>query len=715
MNVRTKALSATVITVVAVLVAWLGATHTNAQNASTRPPTVAESQPSAATPDVVAIAATPADATPEAPDAPDAPDDPDDADDADVEKADPRADEASAELPPIQASGDVIMHWPLQNAPIRQALRQLAMWSQRNIVASKNVDGTITMDLFNVTFREALESLVRMNELAYVEEGNFIYVYTAEELEAMQKKARPLVTKVFHLDYAKPEDVLELIEPLLSDAGNVATTPTAQAGIPTDNATTGGMDYAHKDVVVVTDYQEKVDAIAETIRQTDERPVQVMIEATVMIAQLNEDNHLGIDFSTLDGIDFLGSANSALSTTFPPDLAAGMSFNWTGSDVGLVVQALENITDVNVLANPKLLVVNKQRGEVFVGGEIGYVDSTQQTESGTTQSTAFYPSGTRLIVRPFVGADDYVRMEIHPELSDGSLNPQTNLPDKTTTECTSNIMVRDGHTIIISGLFRESTTQGRQQVPVLGNIPYLGAAFRRTDDEIRREEVIILVTPRVVRQPADEAVSLQLRDDMYGFRVGMRQNLMWFGRSQLAARHLNWAKEHMANGNMGWALWDVNMTLSLSPANDEAIRFKEQLTGEAIWADESRVNLTNWVIETMILNDMGYNVSILTPPHRPGDLMDLPEEVRDALGVGPDHTAPILPEPAERPDPVDETVEEAEPAPSVEPAAQPADPAVEIEDADTQEASADEPMADCRMRDRRGLRAAQPVTYRGFF
>jgi len=688
MNVRTKALSATVITVVAVLVAWLGATHTNAQNALTRPPAVETSPPPTAT-DVDAVAAAPVDAAPGPAEAlAEAADEP-------AENVEP------VDLPPIQAEGGVIMHWPLQNAPIRQALRQLAMWSQRNIVASKNVDGVITMDLFNVTFREALDSLVRMNELAYVEEGNFIYVYTAEELADLEQTARPRVTEVFHLDYVKPEDVVELIKPLLSEDGKVATTPQAAGGIPPDKTTAGGMDYAATDVIVVTDYPENIDAITETVRQTDVRPVQVMIEATIMTASLDEENHLGIDFATLDGIDFLGSSASGAGTFFSGGVgdavadtitggSGGLEFAWFGSDVGVFIEALESTSDINVLSNPKLLVVNKQRGEIIVGNEIGYLNSTTELQTGSvTQSVAFLEDGTRLIVRPYVGADGYIRLEIHPELSVGSVKESGgfSLPEKQTTECTSNIMVRDGHTVVISGMFREKTQQDRHQVPVLGNIPILGAAFRRTDDVLEREEVIILVTPRVIHQAADEAASLQLRDDMTRFRIGMRQNLMWYGRNRLAASHLNWAKEHMANGKTAWALWDINMALSLSPAHDEAIRLKEHLTGEAIWADEPRRDLTDWVVETMILNEMGYNVNILKSPHRPADLMDLPEDVRDALGVGPDYTAPILPEPVERPEAIETEGDEAVPVEPVESAAEGEDPAA------AEEASADEPMA----------------------
>ena len=93
------------------------------------------------------------------------------------------------------------------------------------------------------------------------------------------------------------------------------------------------------------------------------------------------------------------------------------------------------------------------------------------------QTVEFLDTGTRLIFRPYIGEDGYIRMELHPEDSGGSSTP-TNLPFKITTEMTSNIMVKDGHTIVIGGLFRESTTRARSQMPFLGNLPVAGALFR---------------------------------------------------------------------------------------------------------------------------------------------------------------------------------------------------------------------------------------------
>src|SRR5688500_16726599 len=167
------------------------------------------------------------------------------------------------------------------------------------------------------------------------------------------------------------------------------------------------------------------------------------------------------------------------------------------SDVAsMYVGALEGIAGTTVLASPRVLALNKQRGEVIVGRKDGYLTTTT-TDTSTVQTVEFLDTGTRLVFRPFVGDDGYIRMEIHPEDSSGGL--ANNLPFKITTEVTSNIMVKDGRTIVIGGLFREASTRSRSQIPGLGNLPIAGALFRQQRDNTAREEIIILLTPHIVK------------------------------------------------------------------------------------------------------------------------------------------------------------------------------------------------------------------------
>lgn len=568
--------------------------------------------------------------------------------------------EEVTELPPLEVQGEVIPSLPLQDAPIRLVLKQLAQLSQKNIIASQAVTGTVTADLYNVTFREALDAILRVNGFDYIEQGNFIYVYTAEEMEDIREAQRVMQVRVFHLNYAQAEDVQALIAPAMSSDGSIAVTPAAMTGIATSDTSSGGVDYALGDMLVIRDYEENLDQIAEIIEGVDERPRQVLIEATILRATLSEDNALGIDFNTLAGVQFetLDTSSSGLTNattgtfdvpanpndaTFRTDFNSaiapgGFSFGYIGSHFAMFLRALESVTDTVVLANPKLLVVNKQRGEVLVGRRDGYLTTTI-TETTATQTVEFLETGTRLVVRPFIGDDDYVRLEIHPEDSSGSV--ADGLPSEQTTEVTTNLLVRDGHTIIIGGLFREITTSTRAQVPGLGNIPYLGMALGRTVEDTTREEVIVLITPRIIQQPVDEIVSEQLRDDIERIRLGRRQQLMWFGRSRLANSHLQWAKQHISNGNIESAMWDLDMALSMSPRLTEAQDLKEELTQQAVWECEPRVSTSRWIIERMMAQELDLDYRQLTTPERPLDSSELPESWREERGIAPAPRVPL--------------------------------------------------------------------------
>jgi len=189
----------------------------------------------------------------------------------------------------------------------------------------------------------------------------------------------------------------------------------------------------------------------------------------------------------------------------------------------------------------------------------------------------------QLRFRPFIGDDGYVRMELHPEDSSGGLTA-ANLPFEDTTEVTTNLLVKDGHTIVIGGLFRESTTAGRTQVPYLGSLPFAGVLFRQQADSTKREEVIILLTVHVIEtnQAYAEAGEKAL-EDIERVRVGLREYLMPHGRERLAQAHYKWAMQHMDAGRANWALWDLNMALTLNPHFTDAISKKEELTHARAW------------------------------------------------------------------------------------------------------------------------------------
>ncbi|MBI4578850.1 MAG: type II and III secretion system protein, partial [Planctomycetes bacterium] len=256
----------------------------------------------------------------------------------------------------------------------------------------------------------------------------------------------------------------------------------------------------------------------------------------------------------------------------------GFTFGILRNDVAAFIRALESVTDATVLANPKVLTLNKQEGHVIVGRRDGYLTTTV-TETTATQTVEFLETGTRLFFRPFIADDGFVRLEIHPEDSSGGLNEQS-LPFKRTTEVTTNIMVRDGHTVLIGGLFREALTTNRTQVPYAGNIPIAGALLQTNTDATEREEVIILLTVHVVKEDIYARKSAELAEDVELMRMGMRKGLQVYGRNRLAQAHYRWAVEHEEAGRLDKALWDARLAAHLAPTNLPALQLKNRLQEE---------------------------------------------------------------------------------------------------------------------------------------
>jgi type IV pilus assembly protein PilQ len=509
----------------------------------------------------------------------------------------PAATQAAPEPIVVRAiNGRIDLH--ARNMDVVSALIQLRRLERRNIVVSPNVTGTVSLDLYAVTFDEALEAVLRSANLVARQDNSFTYVCTPAEAAERFLPRRTLSSRVFPLAYAGAEDVMKLLQPLLSREGKLSATMASQKGIPTNKEAAGGNEYAAADTVVAVDYPENLERMQAVVASVDVRPRQVLIEATILAASLMDDNSMGVDFTALCGIDFrsltatspggqsitlgqlpeeqLDKSTTAVNSDFIAGMPkGGLKIGYVKNGVAVFIQALEQVTDTVVLANPKVLVLNKQRGEVMVGRRDGY-RTTITTETTTIENVQFLETGTRLVFRPFIGSDGYVRLEIHPEDSTGGLT-EAGLPFEETAEVTTNIVVRDGATIVIGGLFRDNTRTKRGQVPLLGEIPFLGTAFRRSRDEALKQEVIILLTPHIVDDPSDDKVGRQLLAETERFRVGMRQGLQWHGRERLAQAYFRAAGDHLRQGRRTLALWEANAAIGLQPTFLDAIRMREQI------------------------------------------------------------------------------------------------------------------------------------------
>ena len=407
----------------------------------------------------------------------------------------------------FEFTGSGTLEYHGTNLDVRDVFGTLRLLTERNIVVSQDVTAKFSGDLYDMTFEEAVEVICLATGLTATKRGSYLFIENTV-----------FETKVFVLRHSRAEDLKDLIEDMLGAGEKVTASASSAVGIEGDAENAGGDAYASNDVVFVRASSVNMRAIEQMISLVDAAPQQVLIEAVILTADMVYSKELGVDISVLQSLDFqdlsassngfgistgpisadqMANTVNSLQTDFAGDVSdGGINLGFFRGDVAAFVRALQTVTDSTVLAQPKIMALNKQRGEVLLGRRDGFLTTTV-TETGTTQQVEFLETGTRLLFRPFIGENGLIRMEIHPEDSEGGLNT-LGLPFEITAELTTNILVKSGHTAIIGGLFREKNTTIEKGVPGLSSIPVLGKAFGSDIDGVHREEIIVLLTPTII-------------------------------------------------------------------------------------------------------------------------------------------------------------------------------------------------------------------------
>lgn len=525
----------------------------------------------------------------------------------------------------VRIDDNNIVDLHLSDEDLSAVLEMLSIQSQRNIVASKNVQARVTANLYGVTFYEALDAILNVNGYGYIEDGNFIYVYTLEEIAQIEKFNKQRVSKAISLNYLSSVDAAEFVKPLLSEGGQIKTNGKMASFPSMGDVPMGNEEYALAATLVIYDYEENVVEIEALIRQIDTRPAQVLIEATILQTQLNEANAFGVDFAVVADMNFtdwlplggplfgpnalqLGKAGSdavptdgggtALNSTVGGTQGpGGMKIGIVSNDVAVFLRVLDEVTDSTVLSNPKLLCLNRQAARVLVGRKVGYL-STTSTDTATTQTVEFLDTGTQLYVRPIVAPDGMIRMEIKPQVSEAVIRDvkdatgaAVTVPDEITNELSTNVLVRDGQTIVLGGLFRENTVSSRRQVPGLGDLPIIGYAFRGNEDRTERTEIIFLITPTVVNDTAMAEAGKRGTEFAENARAGARAGTLFFSRDKLTSQLNVEAEKLAAEGKTEAALQKIDRSLRLNPMQPEVIGLRQKLTGQkAEWPTRSVLN-----------------------------------------------------------------------------------------------------------------------------
>ena len=248
-------------------------------------------------------------------------------------------------------------------------------------------------------------------------------------------------------------------------------------------------------------------------------PLQVQVEARLIelkagSGDTTKPSALGASWkvkSTKDASDYL-----QLSTTDTLTAAAsslGIYAQLLSGNVDVYLSALEKTIGYDLVASPWITALNHEEAEILIGSKYGY-KTTLTTTTGTMQNIEFLEVGTKLKFTPHINDDGYIIMEISPSVSEGQIVNE--LPQENTTESKNKVLVKDGQSVVIGGLTKNYTSQVETGVPLLMQIPFLGALFRRTEIISEKREIMVIITPHIVTpefltQMAEQAQQLDTR------------------------------------------------------------------------------------------------------------------------------------------------------------------------------------------------------------
>ena len=493
----------------------------------------------------------------------------------------PAGPESGGSTPPNPSGKELIIE--VQNEDIRKVLELLARHSGTSILLSKSVQGPVTASLHGVDLHTALEALLRATGYVARKYEDYIFVGTAEECDRFDQLRSGVGLRVYRPRFVSAKELESLFRPLLTAGiGTVTVSSPPETGISGDPTRTGGDSYAGGDLVIVRDYENVLTQLDQLVAEIDVKPPQVAIEAMILAVRLDDEDRIGINFEL-----FRDKPRFRLGWENPPaSLAdirfdAGLKVAFLDGSVSSFVSALQQIRDTNVIAAPRLLVLNKHRADIQIGKEQGYV-STTITETAASQSVEFLQTGTLLRIRPFVTGDNMIRLEVHPELSDGEVRELAGftVPQKDITQVTTNVLVPNGTTVVIGGLIRRELSSGGSQIPVLGNLPWVGAIFRNRSAQQIREEIIVLITPHIIREEeaAREAAETSERFERH-FAVASELATP-LGRQNVAKRFCRLAQAAWNRGDLPRARRMAELALHFDPTLEEALAIREATAGQ---------------------------------------------------------------------------------------------------------------------------------------
>jgi type IV pilus assembly protein PilQ len=416
------------------------------------------------------------------------------------------------------------------NTPIEDVIRMIAEQADVDIIKSPSVTGNVTATLTNVPLAEALDNILAVQGYGCVIDKNMIRIAPVSEIA---QKDEILDHKVYQITYADVAEVENALKKFISKRGSISSSPG------TSN-------------IIVTDTQSTIRAIDSFIDEIDRITPQVLVEVRIYDVTSTEGFDIGAEWDAgrnnpITGISNVDTFNEMTGTSTTNVTTKTTNTAWQDSDAGVATSSyayrksnpfvggsfdsdtagtirLGLLDTVNVdialnvlrtqvgaklLANPRILVLDNETAEFKIISEIPYTESSETSAGGSMTSTQFKDVGVELKVTPHVTRDGMIRLHIIPEFSVvselGSIIPNSGglrgVPTIDKREVNTKALVKDGQTVVLGGLRKRTVSQDISKIPILGDVPLLGALFTDVTEKVETNELIIFITPKVIIEP----------------------------------------------------------------------------------------------------------------------------------------------------------------------------------------------------------------------
>jgi type II secretory pathway component GspD/PulD (secretin) len=370
-----------------------------------------------------------------------------------------------------------------RDSPVQEVFDVLSRKDRINIILGKGVTGVVSVNLYNVTVRQAIYRIAEAAGYA-VEYRRGDYIILDRKEAGLEQPGGLTQLRTFKVQYSDPNQVAEILSKYLSRYGKV--TPLND-----------------RRMIVVEDTAEFLERTARLLKELDAEPRQVLIEAKVLEVTLDDGEAYGVDwnkvFGSAGGANGIYGTNALASgsvTAGPVD--PGFFFSLANKNIQLFLEARSTRNRVRTLSTPKLLAMENQEAKAVIGKSTGYRVTTTINQV-TTESIQFLESGVILKVTPSVDEQGRVHLRVHPEVSSTTLI--AGIPEKKSTEVTTELMCEDGQSVFIGGLMKNTSSSDRTAVPILGNLPGIGRLFSSNAANTNKTETVVIITPRIVRNP----------------------------------------------------------------------------------------------------------------------------------------------------------------------------------------------------------------------